>query len=469
MEKKVNKVPLKERIAWGIGGWADGYSFVIINSLFLYLYVDYFKMDPVLAGIALAIPRVFDAITDPVIGNWSDNFRSRWGRRKPLIAVGVIGCAVFLPLYWLPPMLETVKNPWYSNIPFLYVSILGCVYAMVYTLFVVPYTALGYELSDDYDEKTGVLAWRMYFGLIGQTISPLAYTLSVRKSLFSNIQQGAVTMSVIAGLFILVLGMIPAIVCKENPKNSLHEKVNIFKALGGILTNIPYLILIAGFFIVLTCCGAIGSISGLLNLYYVCRGNEELNGQIVFLIGIIYSVISIVSLLFISKISNLFGKREGFICGMVICIIGNLTYFITMTPEYPYLQLTSLALHALALQGCWLLLDSMGSDVCDYEELRTGHRGEGIISSFRGFIQKASMALCAVLSGIFLKICGYDAEIAKTSEGLPETVLLNMRNAYILIPVAGFIIGIVLFCFYPLSKKRCAEIREELNRRNDTI
>ena len=461
-----NSVSLLERMAWGVGGWADGYTFVIVNSLFLYLYVDYFKMDPILAGVSLAIPRIFDAVTDPIIGNWSDNFRSRWGRRKPLIFVGVIGCAILLPLYWLPPMLDTVKNPWYSNIPFLYVSILGCLYAAVYTLFVVPYTALGYELSDDYDERTKVLSWRMYFGLVGQTISPLAYTLSVKKSLFPNIHQGAVVMSIVAGLFILVLGMIPAIVCHENPKNSQHEKINIFKALKGILTNKPYLILIAGFFIVLTCCSATGSISGLLNLYYVCNGNEELNGKIVFYIGLVYSVISIVSLLFISKISTIFGKREGFIIGMIIAAIGRLTYFITLTPASPYLQLVSLGIDSLALQGCWLMLDSMNSDICDYEELRTGHRGEGIISSFRGFIQKASGALCAVLRGVFLVLCGYDAEAAKSAEGLPEQVLTNMRNAYIIIPVVGFIIGIILFSFYPLTKQRCNEIKQELERRN---
>jgi Na+/melibiose symporter-like transporter len=114
----------------------------------------------------------------------------------------------------------------------------------------------------------------MYFGLVGQTLSPLAYTLSVKKSLFPNICTGAVTMSIVAGLFILVLGMLPAIICKENPRHLQHEKVNIFNSLKGILTNGPYLILIGGFFIVLSCCSATGSISGLFNLYYVCRGNE---------------------------------------------------------------------------------------------------------------------------------------------------------------------------------------------------
>ncbi|MBE6400041.1 MAG: MFS transporter [Lentisphaerae bacterium] len=459
-------VPLKTRIAWGLGGWADNYTFVIVNTLFLFLYVDYFHMDPVLAGMALAIPRVFDAITDPIIGNWSDNFRSRWGRRRPLIAVGVVGCAILLPLYWLPPMLETVSNPWYCNIPFIYISLLGCLYAAVYTLFVVPYTALGLELSDDYDERTKVLSWRMYFGLLGQTLSPLVYSLSVRESLFPNIRYGAVTMSIAAGIFILVLGMFPAIFCKENPRNSQHEKINFFRAMKGILSNGPYLILVGGFFIVLSCCSVSSGISGLINLYYVCGGNQKLNGMLFNCIGVVNSVASIASLLLLTKISGRSGKRAGFITGMIIALAGQASYYLTFTPAYPFLQLISLGIFSLTLQGCWLMLDSMTSDVCDYEELRTGQRGEGIISSFRGFIQKASGALCALLGGVLLKVCGFNAELAQSAAGLPESVLFKMKFFYVSIPIAGFILGIILFCFYPLTKKRCVEIRAELDRRN---
>ena len=462
---KKTSVPLKTQIAWGIGGWADNYTFTVVNMLFLFLYVDYFEMSPILAGVALAIPRIFDAVTDPIIGNWSDNFRSRWGRRRPLIAVGAIGCAILLPLYWLPPFLSTVKNAWYCNVPFIYVSVLGCLFAAVYTLFVVPYTALGYELSDDYNERTKVLAWRMYFGLFGGSFVSFVYKFSVNKELFPNIQAGAVTMSIVAALFILFLGMIPAIFCKENPRNSKAEKINIFKALKGILTNVPYLILIAGFFIVLTCCASTSGISGLFNLYYVCRGNAELNGNVVFWIGILYSVVSIFSLLILGKLSRYVGKREGFIIGMVIAALGNASYYFTLTPKYPYLQLVSIFIFSLSLQGCWLMLDSMSSDICDYEELRTGQRGEGIISSFRGFVQKASGALCAVLGGVLLKVSGFDAEVAKSATGLSEEVLFKMKFLYIAIPVSGFILGIILFCFYPLTQKRCAEIKEELNKR----
>ena len=76
-------VSLGTRIGWGFGGLADNYIMNALNVLFLVIYVQYFKMPPVLAGLALALPRFFDAITDPLIGNISDNTRTRWGRRRP--------------------------------------------------------------------------------------------------------------------------------------------------------------------------------------------------------------------------------------------------------------------------------------------------------------------------------------------------------------------------------------------------
>ena len=94
MTSSTHKVTWREKLGWGCGGWADNYTFNVVLILYMYIYVDYFKMDPVLVGLAVAIPRFFDAVTDPILGNWSDNFRSRWGRRRPLIVAGAILCGV---------------------------------------------------------------------------------------------------------------------------------------------------------------------------------------------------------------------------------------------------------------------------------------------------------------------------------------------------------------------------------------
>lgn len=464
-EAKVNKVSWKEKLGWGCGGWADNYTFNVVLILYMYIYVDYFKMDPVLVGLAVAIPRFFDAITDPILGHWSDNFRSRWGRRRPLIVLGALGCGIFLPLHWLPPMLDTVKNPWYSNFPFLYFTAMGCLYAVVYTIFIVPYTALGFELSDDYEERTRVLCWRRYLGLFGQFFTPLVYTLSVNEKLFSNIHSGAIVMSCVAGLFVIALGVMPAVCCKENPDFQKHEKTSMGKSLFSLLKNIPYVQQIIGLVVQTCVCSAVIGAAGLLTLHYICRGNAQLNGKIQLVSGMLGAVVSIFSLIFMIRLASHVGKRKGFIWGMFITTAGYLSLALTFTPKYPYLFLVSNVLVWLSSQGCGLMLDSMCSDICEYEEYRSGNRAEGMLSSFRSFTAKACNALCGITCGLALKFCGYNADLIGTEQGIPEIVLLKLKWLYIALPVIGTLGTVLIFVFYPLSKKRMAEIHAELEKR----
>ena len=132
-------------------------------------------------------------------------------------------------------------------------------------------------------------------------------------------------MSIIAALFILLFGMLPVIFCRENPKNSEHEKINFLRAMKMILSNGPYMILVGGFFIVLTSCSISSGISGLINLYYVCRGDQELNGTLFNWIVISSCVLSFASLFLLSGVSRSFGKKAGFITGENICIDGGQT------------------------------------------------------------------------------------------------------------------------------------------------
>ena len=468
MDKKTlssHKVTWRERLGWGCGGWADNYTFNVVLILYMYIYVDYFKMDPVLVGLAVAIPRFFDAITDPILGNWSDNFRSRWGRRRPLIVAGAILCGVLLPLHWLPPFLGTVRNPWYSNGPFLFFTTMGCLYAVAYTIFIVPYTALGFELSDDYEERTHVLCWRRYLGLFGQFFTPLVYTLSVNKRLFPNIHTGAVVMSSVAGAFVILLGIMPALCCKENPHHQEQAKAPLGRSLWSVLGNVPYLQQIFGMIVETVLCSAVSGAAGLLVLHYICRGSEALNGKVQLVQGMLGAAVSVVSLLLMTRLAAKVGKRSGFICGMLLSAVGYLTFAVTFTPRWPYLFLASSVLIWLSSQGCGLMLDSMCSDICEYEEFRSGRRVEGMLSSFRTFTAKACNAICGITCGLALKFCGYNADLVGSAEGMPEAVFIRLKWLYIALPVLGCLLTVAIFLFYPLSKARMAEIHAELERR----
>ena len=468
MDRSSGNVSLPIRIAWGCGGWADNWMLGVISYLFLYVYVDFFHMDPVLAGVVLCVPRVFDAISDLYVGIFSDNLRCRWGRRRPLIVIGTVGCAPLLPMFFLPPFSETIHNPWYSNGPFWFLSLVTTLYyAVFYTLFIVPYTALGYELGGEYDERTKVLAWRMYLGLAGQMMVPWVYKLSVNKTYFHNIQQGAIAVSLAAAAAILILGCMPAVFCKENPDNQKHPQASFLVALKTSFSCIPFRYIIVGLLIITCFYCATSSLNGFVSLYVVCRGDNALNSHIVGWVGTITSITSVLSLLLTIHISRKIDKKNALIICLAIMGFAQLSSFITLTPKHPYWQLYTAFLTGISMQGCWLMFDSMLSDVCDIEELRVGRRSEGIFSSVRGFIQKLSGGAMVLFSGYLLKFSGFDAEIAQT-QGLGEDVLGTMKFLSIIIPLVGTISCMILFLFYPVSRAKVEEVHHILNAAHDS-
>jgi len=416
MTKKhpVHKADLKDhvsmgtRIGWGFGGLADNYIMNVLNMIFLVLYVQYFKMPPVLAGLALALPRFVDAITDPLIGNISDNTRSRWGRRRPYMVVGAILSAILLPFFWMPP--GGADNPiWWQNPAFIFVTVLGIFYAITYTLFVVPYTALGYELTSDYDEKTRVLAWRMYVGLFGSLTVPWVYKLAQNDS-FANEAVGAIWVSIAFGVVIIITGLVPVFVCREREEVQKQETSPFFKSFAATMTNKAFLILLIAYIFIIIGLFSAGTLGAFLNIYYICGGNKDFGGLMVAVAGSLGALVSYLSMFLISAVSVRTGKKTGMVLGLILALIGIIGGWFAMDPRWPMAQLITTVIACMGLQGCWLMVSSMVADVCDEDELKTGLRREGMFGAVNGFALKAALAITALVGGILLQFSGFDAE-----------------------------------------------------------
>ncbi|QHI69147.1 MFS transporter [Tichowtungia aerotolerans] len=404
------RVSLKTRIGWGFGGLADNYIMNVLNAVFLVLYVQYFKMPPMLAGAALAIPRIFDAVTDPLIGNISDNTRSRWGRRRPYIVVGAILSAILLPLFWTPLGLSTVSNTeWWRNIPFLYVVVLGLVYALTYTLYVVPYTALGYELTNDYDERTRVLAWRMYIGLFGSLTVPLVYRLCQLDS-FGNEARGAVIVSMCMGILIIGSGLIPAWVCREREDGQHQETIRFFSAIKVTMTNIPFVIMLIAYLIIIIGLFSALSLLSFLNIYYICGGNKDFAGVIIAGSGILMALVAYGSMFLVAAVASRIGKKTAMMVGLGFALAGALGDLIALDPRWPMAQFITNIIAGMGLQGCWLMVSSMVADICDEDELKTGLRREGMFGAVNGFALKAALGLTALIGAFLLENSGFNAE-----------------------------------------------------------
>lgn len=457
--KASGHVPLKSKIGWGLGGLADNYIMNSVLQLTMPIYNIALGMDPVRLGIALMVPRFFDAITDPLMGNISDNTRSRWGRRRPYIALGAILTAVLLPLLWMPPRTTETFMFWYF-------MIVGTLYFLMYTVFIVPYTALGYELTNDYDERTRVLAYRMYVGLLGSLTVPWLYKLCLSPIFDGDVVLGARWVSVAMGLVIIVTGIIPVIYCREPKDVQKQKKIKLLDALFATFQNKPFLVLLISYIIII--CGLFTSATlGLyINIYYVCDGDKNFAATIMGYSGSMTAAMSYLSLFLITWVSVRKGKRHAMILGLILSLVGIASLWFTMTPKYPYLQLASTFIAGLGMQGCWLMIQSMVADICDEDELKTGLRREGVYGAVTGFALKISLAITALTGGILLKMSGYDAKSAEEAGAVAVDVALKMKTLFVSIQCVALFLTIIMFCYYPITRARAAETRRILDERH---
>ncbi len=497
-------MPLGVRIGWGSGGIADNF---MVNTLFvlgMVIYVTAFNMPAGLAGLALSIPRFVDAITDPLIGNFSDNLRTRFGRRRPLMAVGVFGAALLLPLMWFPPMLETVREPWYANVPFWWLSVMGSAYFICYTLFMVPYTALGFELTSDYDERTRVLAWRMYLGLAASMTVPALYWMCRRPVFGDGIAgeiAGARWVSVGLALVILVTGLLPVFLTRERPEASLQPTTPILPAVRDTLTNGPFVLLFLTYISVIMGLFTAGTVGTFALIYYVFSDAASVDAAkdhaalLGLLAGVLAALTSYGSMFLVAKVSRLSGKRNAMMLGLSLMLAGTLAVWFLYDPaagvnsadfflnrwivaagdlfglEADPVSIRSGVLIATVIgslggQGCWLIGDSMTGDICDDDDLKTGRRREGMFSAVQGFGRKIAFAFTVLCGGYLLEWIGFDPEAAEAAGGVSDEVGVRMLLTLMVCQGAGVVLALGLIFFYPITRERAEETQRLLAERD---
>ena len=203
-----NKVPLKQKGAFGAGHFVLNLLPGVLGVYIQVFILTAFGMDPVWAGLLGGLPRIFDALTDPVMGFISDNTKSRWGRRRPYIFSGAIISGILFILMWqLDENASQTFNFWY-------VLILQILFLVGNTMFATPLVGLGYELTSDYNERTRLMSFANSMGQIAWIIVPWLYVIIPDANTFDNPAQGVRTMAIIVGVVCMLFGVLPAIFCR---------------------------------------------------------------------------------------------------------------------------------------------------------------------------------------------------------------------------------------------------------------
>ena len=467
-----DRVPLGQKAAFGAGH-------LVLNLLpgslgfFMFFLLTAFGMDPFLAGLLGGLPRIFDAITDPVMGFISDNTTSRFGRRRPYIFVGAILSGIFFALLWqLNENNSQMFNFWYF-------LIFSMVFLIGNTMFATPLVGLGYEMTSDYNERTRLMAFSQTMGQIAWMIVPWFWVIIADPDIFESQAVGVRQLSVVVGAICIVLGILPAIFCRGIDSAKMENRVKItwstlfsnlfdlFRGISEAMRNVPFVRLCGATFLVFNGFQMVAAFSVYIIVFYLFNGSYEGAGTWPAWFSSITAVVTaFVVIPAITWISDRVGKRLAFIISTAISIVGYLLKWWAFNPDNPWLMFMPIPFIAFGLGGLFTLMMSMTADVCDLDELNNGMpRKEGTFGAIYWWMVKLGQALALVLGGLVLKLVGFDGNAAQQTA---ET-LLNLRIADIVIPAFTAFLAILVMWNYSLTEERAREIKAELEARRGVL
>ena len=462
-----DRIPLRQKSAYAVGMLVNNLQAAALPAMVVILNLG-LGMNPVLVGLIAAIPRAFDAISDPMVGYISDNTHTRWGRRRPYILIGAILSGLVFALMWQLP--EGHSESFYFWV-FLGASI---VFFLAYTLYAAPFVAFGYEMTADYHERTRL---HMFANTVGQLVwlgVPWFYAIMANESLFRDTVHGARTLAIAVGVAVAVLGVVPAIACRERhapvptaggKQGVLANTLEFLKGIGITFKCSPFLKICAATFLVFNGYQLGISFSLYVMIYYLFGGDNSQAGELLGWFGTLTAAATLVVIPVTGWLATRIGKRRTFLITVSISLVGYALKWFGYNPDHPYWLLYAAPFVAFGVGSLFTLMGSMIADVCDYDELTTHKRREGVFGAIYWWMVKIGMALAGLLTGIMLNASGFAVELAAQ----PETTLFLLRVFDVGVPLITSALAIFIMFTYPISERRAYEIRAELERRRGRL
>lgn len=456
------KLRFVEMMAVGTGGLPIMFGQLSVKAMAAPVYQMILGVNPTMLGIVLALPRLWDAFIDPVVGNWSDNTRTRWGRRRPFILVGAVTMAIAYGAIWMvsPEWSEKTKLGWLLGT--------SLVFYTCYAIYSVPYQSLTYEMSPDYDERTRVMGhssfWYKFGEFFYQWVIP-ATTLSI----FASQLVGVKVINWIVGVVVLgILGAIPAIFGRERyfRRAAAQQKIAFWPAFRAAASNGPVLILLLLTMLKLLANMFGSSMDYYLLVYYMFDGDIAQGSLWKSINSTAYAVVGFASIPLLAWMSRRFGKKQTVISIYALVIVAGVGKWFLYTPGIGWWLLLDPILSGPVLVAITMVLPSMMADVCDEDELQHGQRREGMFGAVFMWVQKSGVALAYLGTFVSLDLVGFNSKAG--GHQTPETFLW-MRALLAGATSLTAAVAIVVALFYPITRERAEATRRALEARRGAV
>lgn len=473
----IAKAGLSEKIGYGFGDMSSSMFWKIFSYYLPFFYSNIFGLSLAHAGTLVLVTKLYDAVSDPVMGLIADRTNTRWGKYRPYLLWIAIPFAVAGVLAFFTPRTD---NYTFKHV---YAYVTYILMMTVYTAINVPYGAMLGVMTDDSREKSVFSSFRMFFAFIGSFIAMGSFEplLKLRQSIQGTLPaewtladstpaDWTIAVSVIgivcAVLFILSFVMTrervtEAEMAKEPVRENSNEtaKTSVAEDLKALVANGPWWMLLGGGIAILL----FNCVRGGAAAYYFA---DVLGTNAIFTLALFLTVGEIsqlVGVVVTVPVSEKIGKKATFLLVLVaVTVLSIIVAFLPETPAGMWALLVSQILICVAIGINSPLLWSMFADVADYSELKNGRASTGLIFSSSSMAQKFGAAFGSAIVLWVLMAFGYDN--AKGAVQTPEA-LATIKALISWIPAIGSAAGIAIMLGYPLTDKKMSEIHQELSKK----
>ncbi|MDA0779978.1 MAG: MFS transporter [Bacteroidetes bacterium] len=465
-----HKVSITEKIAFGVGMFANQ-MFPAILGIFMVVLVQDLGFPGWMWSLIYFFPRIFDSITDPIMGFISDNTKSKWGRRRQYVLIGGIIMGVAYIFMWQLFKENSLEfNFWYF---FLW----SLVFYLGLTFFSVPYVAMGYEMSNDFHERTNIMAIAQWIGQWAWVIAPWFWVIMYDPEWFPSAEVAVRELSIWVAIPCAICAIVPAIFIKsKSTLNENYEPLNMANV-GNSLKMI-YHSFIAAFkikefrklcgatFLIFNAFNTVAALTFFVIVYKLFNGDAGASGIWVSLFGCLSALgTTFIVIPIVTWMSRNFGKKKAFIIAQGISVLGYLLLWFLFVPGKPWMYIIALPFFSFGIGSLFTIMMSMTADVIDIDELNSGLRREGLFGAIYWWMVKVGFAIAGALSGVIIAIVGFNPDLATVEQ---QPAVDGLHAFFCFFPLAGTLLAMWIMRDYSIDEKRANEIRAQLKARKDT-
>ena len=462
------KVPFGQKIAFGIGMLANQ-MFPAALGIFMVVLVQDLGFPGWMWGVIYFFPRIFDCFTDPIMGFISDNTKSRWGRRRQYVILGGLMMGIAFIIMW---QLFRENGVDYN---FVYFMIWSFVFYLGLTIFSVPYVAMGYEMSNDFHERTSIMATAQWIGQWAWVIAPWFWVIMYDPSWFESAEVATRSLAFWVGIVFTICALVPGIFIKsKSTLNEDYSPLNL-KNIGNSLKEIgsgfssafkmkPFRKLCIATFLVYNAFMTIASFSFFIIVYHLFEGDAGAAGIWPTLFGCLGALgTTFLVIPIVTRMSKNMGKKKAFLISQGISVLGYIMLWFLFIPGKPYMFIFALPFFSFGIGSLFVLMMSMTADVIDLDELKTGLRREGTFGAIYWWMVKFGFAIAGGLSGVIMSSVGFDSGVTVQPEGAIDGLRLSFSG----IPILGTVIAMLVMRNYSVTEESAGIVRAELDKRNN--